>query len=193
MANAKFKLQPNESIIMKSEGITHNNNNIAGELVLTNLNLIHVVPKGFLRTTYATEYYPINQIKVFNGKASVILGQLGKLEIYFINGSKAFSFYNPKEAKRMAASINELLTGEKGEFDSGSSAIPGTEFIAETLKGTVDTFKNVFGGRGKTKSSDQSDANSGHVTGKCTSCGAPTSGIRGQIVRCIYCNSDQQL
>ena len=194
----KYTLQPNESIVMKNENVSHGNTN--GELTLTNINLLYIRTKGVFKTRYIIQRYPINQIKVFNEKAQAILGEDGNMDIYFINGQETFKFLNnetffsdkkaKKEAVRWVNAINELRTGQVPEFDmSATTALPGTEFIAGTIKGTLDIFKGTLGIRPKTEGAKPY----GKIAVKCTSCGAPISGIKGQVVRCQYCDSDQQL
>jgi len=65
-------------------------------------------------------------------------------------------------------------------------AIPGAAYAAETLKGTVDTFKHAFGMKSGSPNPEKGAR-------KCTSCGASISGVIGRVVRCPYCDSDQQL
>jgi len=187
----KYNLQSNEAIIIKSEKVYHGNK--TGELVLTNLNLIHIVTKGIFKTTYTARRFPIKQIKLFNGKAQVISGKNGNIDIYFVNGQESFRFWNDetlfsekkaeKEAKQWTDNINRLLAGETDFDTADNTAIPGAEFIAETLKDTIDTFKGVFS---KTAVEER-------ITKKCTACGASISGTKGRIVCCQYCNSGQQL
>jgi hypothetical protein len=195
---ATYDLQPNESVLLDSKQVRHGDS--SGELVLTNLSLIYVTSKGVFKTTYINQRFPINQIRAFNGKTSVILGKNGNLDIYFMNGQESFRFWNDdmlfsekkaeKEATKWADAINQLIAGQTPVFDNSvSSAIPDTEFIAETLKDTFNTVKGTFGIKTKT----QTEATPEKIAGKCTSCGAPISGAKGQIVRCQYCDTDQQL
>jgi flagellar motor switch protein FliN len=98
-----------------------------GELILTNLNLVYITTKGVFKTTYITQKYPINQIKVFNGKAQVILGKNGDIDIYFRNEQESFRFWNndtlfsdkkaEKEAAKWVNAINQLIAGQVPEFD----------------------------------------------------------------------------
>jgi len=193
----KYNLQPNESFILNSEHVYSGNTN--GELVLTNLNLVYIISKGIFKTTYIPQIYPINQIKVFKGKAQAILGKDGNLDIHFINGKESFKFSNnetlfsdkkaEKEAGRWVNAINQLITGQVSEdVMSVNPALVGVEVIAGTLKDTFDTFRGSLGVKSKSSNEIHTKA-----TKKCSSCGAPISGIKGQIVRCQYCDSDQQL
>lgn len=193
----KYNLQPNEYFILNNENVY--NGNTRGELILTNLNLVHIISKGIFKTTYIPQLYPINQIKVFNGKAQAILGEDGKIDIHFINGVESFKFWNDdvlfsakkaqKEASKWVNAINQLITGEVSETDTSvSSEVTGAEVIVGTIKDTFDTVKGTFGIKQKSNIEMPTKA-----VKKCSCCGAPISGTKGQIIHCQYCDSDQQL
>jgi hypothetical protein len=193
---AHYNLQPNESFVLGSEHVHRGNS--SGELVLTNLNLVFITSKGVFKTTYIPQLYPLNQIKIFNGKANVVAGKAGNIEIFFVNGNESFRFWNTdtlfsdkkaeKEAAKWVDAINQVLTGQASDISSsGNSALTGTEFIAGSLKDTFDTVKGAFGIKGK------NDKPPEKLAKKCNSCGAPISGVKGQVTRCQYCNADQQL
>ena len=193
----KYNLQPNEYFILNNEHVYHGNT--MGELILTNLNLVHITSKGIFKTTYIPQVYSINQIKVFNGKAQAIIGKDGKIDIHFINGVESFKFLNndtffsgkkaEKEASKWVNSINQLINGQVSETDTlVSSEVTGTGIIVESIKDTFDTVKGSFGIRPKSNIEIPKK-----VVKKCTYCGAPISGKKGQIVSCEYCDADQQL
>lgn len=190
-----YTLQPNESIIMKSGRITHGGLMIGytDELVLTNLNII-LIEKGVFGNVKNIKYFPINQIKVYNGKPQVILTKqqngFPKMEVYLLNGQDAFGFESKKEAEKWINNINQLFSGtSEGYDDTESKAIPGVEFVADVLKDTFDTFAGAFGFKSKTKA----NATQEKIAKKCSSCGSQISGTKGQVIRCQYCDSDQQL
>lgn len=194
---AKYNLQPNESFILNNENVRHGNT--SGELILTNLNLVYIISKGVFRTTYITQLYPINQIKVFNGKAQAILGNDGNIDIHFINRMESFKFWNTdmlfslkkaeKEAGRWVNAINQLIIGQVSKIDQPvSTSLASAEVIAGTIKDTFDIFKGALVGKSKNNNEIPIKASK-----KCIFCGAPISGTKGQIVRCQYCDADQQL
>lgn len=194
---AKYNLLPNESLILKSENVKHGGMmaSFSDELILTNLNIIHI-SKGFFGNVKDVVRYPVNQIKIYNGEPQVILskqqGGTNQLDIFFQNGQKSFEFQSSgkKEIIQWINAIYKLLTGK--EYSVATSAIPGTEYVAKTLKDTVDVFKNVFGIKNKTNEIGLKTT-SVKVTKKCISCSAPLSGVQGQVVRCIYCDTEQVL
>ena len=198
MAKFEYKLSHNEAIIMKSEHVYRGK--AKGELILTNQNLVHVVAKGMFKTTYITQQYPINQIKIFGGKAQTLLGKNGNVDIYFVDGQESFRFWNDetlfsekkaeKEAIKWVDALNQLIKGEEVDIGaSANTATIGTEIIADALGGTVSAFKDALGIKSKKSSTDSIE----RVTKKCSSCGAPVSGIKGKIARCPYCDTDQEL
>ena len=198
MAKAEYNLSPNEAIVMKSENVYRGKT--SGELILTNLYLVHITGKGVVKTTYTTQRFPINQIKVFNGKAQAILGEKGNIDIYFISGQESFRFVNSdtlfsekkaeKEAENWVNAINQLVLGEDITVDaSATTATIGTEMLAGALGGTVNAFKDALGFKSKQSPTESIE----NVARKCGSCGAMVSGKQGQIVRCSYCDADQQL
>ncbi|MFF2752483.1 hypothetical protein ACFVR1_01855 [Psychrobacillus sp. NPDC058041] len=193
----KFNLMPNESIILKSENVMHGGMIAAytDELILTNQNIIHV-KKGMFGNTKNVKRYPVNQIKIFNGEPQAILGKQRngspQLEIYFLNGHECFGFQSltKKEVVQWINAICKLVTGHESTTVPPGFAIPGTEYLSETIKGTVDTFKNTFGIKSK---KIDNGVSSEKVTKKCISCSAPLTGNKGQTMHCEYCDTDQVL
>ena len=198
MAKTEYKLLPNEAIIIKQEGIMHGGGamtNFSDELILTNLNIV-VIKKGMFGGGKGIQTFPVKQIKVFNNQAQVMesktRGGYPQIEVYLLNGQQEkFGFQSKKDATNWITKINQLVTGEDVEINtSTSSAIPGTEIIADMLGGTVDAFKGAFGFKSKKSSTDTTNEK---VAKKCSSCGASISGKTGQVIRCPYCDADQQL
>ena len=194
MAKAEYKLLPNEYIIMKHDKVIHGGvlANFSNELILTNQNLV-LQNKSVLGSIKNIQSFPISQIKVFNNQAQIIMsktrGGYPQIEIYFLNGQEKFGFQSKKDATNWISKINQLVTGEDVSMDtSAKTSILGTEMIADALGGTVDVFKDAFGFKKKTPTESVEK-----VAKKCTFCGAAVSGKKGQIVRCSYCDANQQL
>ncbi len=193
----KYNLQPNESFVLNSEYVCHSNTN--GELILTNLNLVFITSRGVFKTTYIPQIYPLKQIKVYNGNAQVILGKDGNMDIHFKYGQETFKFWNNDtlfkdkkaeyEASRWVNAINQVITGQGSDIDSSASpALANVEVIAGTIKDSFNTFKGALGIKPKSNNEIPTMA-----ARKCNYCGAPISGTQGQIIRCQYCDADQQL
>lgn len=193
----KVNLMPNESIILKSTNVMHGGLMAvyADELILTNLNIIHV-KKGIFGNTKNVKKYPVNQIKIFNGQPQAMLGKQRngspQLEIYFLHGLECFGFQSlpKKEVVKWIKAISHLVTGQESTTVPSGFAIPGTEYLSETIKGTVDTFKNTFGINSKKIDNGISFE---MVTKKCISCSAPLIGEKRQTIHCKYCDTDQVL
>ena len=200
---AGYKLQPNESMILKSENVMHGGT-FAGytdELLLTNLYVVYI-SKGMFGNTKAIQKFPINQIKVYEGVPQVMEGKFQngapKLDMYFIHGVESFGFQmlNSSEIKDWIYAIYKLVTGQEHpdviakKEKKSRHVIPGTAFVAGTLRGTFDTFRDTLG----IKRKDEPVVNTPtHITKKCISCSAPLSGKIGDVVHCKYCDTDQVL
>ncbi len=196
-----LKLNPSEVQLYKLDYVSQNGGrllNNTGELVLTNTDIIFVTKGSFGGIKDITRY-PLSQIKMYNGEPQVMVGRDSKslqitIDIYLLNGQESFTLYNSvskKEAVKFRNAVYKHLTGYEPEDEPNSNivgAIPGAAFVADTLKGTVDVFKNSFGIKSKGASNENEQ-----VTKKCLSCSAPLSGRRGQRVKCKYCDTEQVL
>lgn len=160
------------------------------ELMLTNLNLI-LLKKGLLGNSKAALSFPVDQIKVHNGQAQALLarGASGwmRLEVYFAHGQENFGFKttSKKPILQWIAKINEVVTGQEAPSAEQAMAIPGAALVADTLKDTIDVFRGRFGAKASAPQTPTAE--------KCRACGAPISGLRGQVVTCEYCSTAQQL
>jgi hypothetical protein len=164
--------------------------------------------------------FPISQIKVINGKAQVIISTEvyeAELEICFINGQESFMFEYLKEAQKWADAISQLRAGNAVDIENSISTSSSKKTKDPNFAGLGATIGVFAGGpvgalaggtigalAGKTvgalsdtlgKKAPEIPARVSNekVARKCTSCGAPISGIKEQIVRCQYCDADQQL
>ena len=73
-----YHLEPSEAILIQSTGVVCEGgglmNAYTDELILTNMNIIHV-RKGMFGNTKGVQKYPLNQVKVINGEAQAIMGK----------------------------------------------------------------------------------------------------------------------
>lgn len=190
----KLDLQPNEAPVLKAENVAYgDSSSFSNELVLTNLNLI-LIKKGFFGKTKDVLYFPLNEIKIVNNKVQALAGKRkngnSQLEVYFRSGDvQCFSFnvaiMRMEVAKWANAICNQLSQGIEDGYNPNAFAIPGAKAVAESLKGTVDTFKTVFG-----KKSEQDLAKSKRAV-FCQNCGASFEGIKGSTAKCPFCESVQ--
>lgn len=198
----KFDLKNNETIILNSENVYLGKTN--GELFLTNLSLIFVSTKGLFSKTYVNQRFPINQIRNFNGKVSVILGKNGELDIYFDHSQETVRFWNnetmfrekkaEKEAAKWLDVITQLVADEDSIMvDSSTGTATSAEILADGLKDTVEYAKDIFGFKTKSTAKTMKIKAEPKIGGKCRFCGASIVGVKGKLVRCQYCDGDQEL
>lgn len=194
----KANIPHNETVLIRNDQVYHNGE--GGELVLTKSNLYFTYSKGTFITKYLTQKYPINQIKLFNGQAHIILEKEGKFEIFFADGSKSFRFWTndslfkekklKNEIMKWTHTINQLLTGQSDGIDLlAKTDSTDSELFTEALKDTFSSIKEVIGSKSKTQDVKKVE----RVAEKCTSCGAVISGIKGNVYKCQYCETDQKL
>ena len=197
----EFELKPDEYILLRSEQVTRSRlNPLTGsqvdgisravmggsnvEIVLTN-RAIACITKTMFGRVKSIERLPLADIKVIDGRPRVTANK-ATLEVSFPNRQETFQFYNKSDVKNWERSIFNLLTGNVDDLhEPQHKAIPGSTYVAETLKGTFDTFKHTF----KSRSSGAGE----NISRFCTSCGASVSGRVEQIVRCQHCGNDQVL
>lgn len=190
-------LHSDEYVVMKAEGVRYtgrpapSNGGAVGsynkDLVLTNRRII-LITKSMFGKTKDTKCFSVRDIKNIDGKPQAIAAG-AELELYLSSGQEYFTFGSSrkKEVKEWAHHLSNLLTGSSEPFSGGKEkALPGSAYVAETLRDTVDTFKLAFG-RKVNPSKPESRAR------QCTSCGASISGLAGQVVRCQHCDMTQQL
>jgi len=195
-----YNLEPNESIVIQSTGVRCEGGGLmtwyTDELILTNMNIIHV-SKGMFGNTKRVQKYPLNQVKIINGETQAIMGKssngMSDLQIYFVNGQLAFRFQSSdnKEIVKYVNEISKVLIGKESLRSSvvNQFAIPGAGIVAETLKDTINVFKGTFGIKSKSKAADEPVK----VTKKCIGCMTPLTGTKDQSIRCRYCDTDQIL
>lgn len=180
-----YSLAANEGIIIQYDGVSHNGKQ--AEIVLTNQNLICVeTNRGMFKTTYNVLKFPVNQIKVVNGRAQVsVIKDEGHwtLQVLLKNGVEMFKFSGEffelikkkQEANKWVEQISLLLTGRAAENITDTTFMGGV--------------KNALGSIGINVKSKKSE----NITSKCIGCMAPLSGERGQTVCCKYCDTEQTL
>lgn len=114
-----YQLQPDEVVIREGLGAWHVNTGDYSEVILTNLNIVVVATtsegkKRKKRVESGLQIFPINQIKVIDGKAQVQVKysdeeEIYELEIYFLHGQEKFGYEVEEEALQWASTIDILL------------------------------------------------------------------------------------
>ena len=210
MAPTKINLAPNESIILKEVSVAHGGVMAiyTDELILTNLNLI-CISKGMFGNTKNIYYYPLSQLKQYNGKAQVVIGKLSNgtetLELYFVNGTETFNFQsnNKKTIKRWIEEISNAVgcqpIGSHNACDSDNDLDPDSlagaiNEVGKQFKEVGNEFLNAFGFKPKKTSGTATTPQEPTVVNKkCFSCSAPLVGKKGNVVQCKYCDTEQTL
>lgn len=184
-----YHLEPDEAVLTECENTTLEEGkllNASGTLILTSKNLIWLT-KNMFGKTKSVQKYPLTDIKIFNNEAQVKLdekiGEYFLLSVFFKTAQLRFRLMERKKARELLNNINKLVTGSEDDLVA-AEAIPGVEFIANAIKDTASTFMKAFGIK-----VNQPEP----VTAKCGNCGAPISGLSGQVVKCPYCDTNTKL
>lgn len=176
----KFELKSKESIILRESNVQYSGFLLGytDDLILTNLNVIHV-KKGVFGNTKNIRYIPLKMLKVFDGKAQVKIGKqsngLHRLEFYFEDGQEYFTFQNGTSIKglKWIKEINYLLSKDVVENldskDKKYTDLPLDKKIKNAIKNL--NSKKI-------------------ISCNCSSCGASVLGPKGTTVKCDYCNSN---
>lgn len=184
-----YDLRSDEAVLVECSDVTLNDGKLfssAGTLVLTSRNILFATTNMFGKVKNI-DRHPLSDVKVYDDKAQVKidekLGEPATITIFFKNGQISYTANEKGRAKEFVNQLNKVVTGREDDLVA-KSAIPGTAFVAETLKGTIGTFKNAFGI--KQKEPEKCALN-------CPRCGASISGIKGRVTQCPYCDSSVQL
>lgn len=201
---AKYQLQSNEGVVLQETGICYEPNKLStaytDELILTNLNLIHV-RKGVFMGTKDVRYIPLNQVKVIGGKCQALVGKAQNghaiLQIYTQQGTEEFAFRSKakKNAGIWANEISRLVTGRDSENALESQDAPEYDFEDTVVGQLKDAFGEVGAafGIGFGKSGQQQKSSVERVSTKCSGCHAPITGVKGKAAVCKYCDTEQVL
>lgn len=182
---SEYKPQASEVIFLEEIGSYEVGRKASGdcEIVLSNIHLI--IDDLDTRRRFK---FLLSDLKRFNNQPQVRETSDICLQMYFGKEKVILGISPKKTCKKWSKAIVQAALG-KGVNESllDNMSIPGSEFVAKTLKDTVGTFAQTFGIKVKERESNEM------IAKKCTSCSAPISGMKGQVVRCQYCGSDQQL
>lgn len=201
---AKYQLQSNEGVVLQETGICYEPNKLStaytDELILTNLNLIHV-RKGVFMGTKGVRYIPLNQVKVIGGKCQALVGKAQNghaiLQVYTQQGTEEFAFRTKakKNASIWANKISRLVTGRDSENALESQDAPEYDFEDTVVGQLKDAFGEVGAafGIGFGKSGQQQKSSVERVSTKCSGCHAPITGVKGKAAVCKYCDTEQVL
>lgn len=175
-----LKLNPGERVIQENSKVGYGGLLLNNSLVITDQSLI-LVKKSLMGHVKDIIRFPLDQIMVSDGEVQAIVGKDGNLNailsVYFTTGQETFRFEWEEDAKKVKKCISEVITGQPvpDEKDEFFDDILG---FANTIAGSVNKLKSAFG----FKSTEQ-------VSCHCPSCGASITGVKGETIKCPYCDS----
>lgn len=177
-----YELGIDEAVILQDSNVS--TEGLTKTLILTNRNIIQV-NRGFFGGDKDASKYPLLKLKELNGKPNVRIGKSRngspQLELYFQGYEKIYSFQGGLFAERKwanaiekayKAAVNETRKAEKAKKTAGEIFAP--------LKATIENAKTVFSPKTKEPKT---------VVLKCPKCGAELVGIKGEQVKCSYCEA----
>ncbi|HFR3797788.1 TPA: hypothetical protein ACHVHO_001784 [Streptococcus suis] len=199
---AKFKLQPDEAMILQEIAVQHGfglTSAYTDELYLTTRN-IYCVNKGVFGNTKNIYCYPLNQLKKVSGRPQAIFGKKSNgtpsLEIYLLNGdNESFSFQssNKSTIKKWIKEINKIFGNDIDDDEFDTSGTPIGELKDVFNDAMSELGINFKLGKNKSQKNNIQHEAKGKMNKKCISCSAPLMGYKGQMVHCKYCDTEQTL
>ncbi len=193
-----LNLRNNEVILYQEDSISYAyNNRYIGirELYLTNFSLILVDRSVFKRQIKNITKHNLNEVNIINDMPHVQIKSSDQEDVIisFNNNIVVLGFDSRREAKQWQNNIISIITGEKMQFDNHlPTEILGSEDLANALYDTVDLFKGVFNKK-EPVVKQQIKSKVEYVSKNCKGCGAPISGKIGTLIKCDYCDTQQQL
>lgn len=190
----KLVLESNEAIIIKEESAYRGSSKLHHEVILTNINFI-IIEKGILSgKSKRIIKYPLNQIKLVNGIPQVRIGRNNwgnrALEFYFFGGIEVISFdtFGKQKYNKWIEEINKIFSIKTGHSIPNNYQESELESFFGVLKDAKKQIKSLFGSHDE----DEEDSNV-PITVACISCKAPISGLPGQTIKCMYCDTEQTI
>ncbi|KFI94066.1 hypothetical protein BISA_0101 [Bifidobacterium saguini DSM 23967] len=204
-----FHLYSDEAVLLQTNSArcTSLESGSTDELILTNRRIIHrwSIPKLFSKNIEHVDEYPLDRIKIVDGKVQAQYWRNAasendqELRLFLRDQELFFIFWSdkPREARneifQWMDAISMQLTGvpaDKPADSSAAKAIPGVAWLADTIKGTVDTVRETWTGQ---SAKQPVPVVRKPINKQCKGCHAPLSGIPGQLVVCKYCDTKQTL
>lgn len=138
-------------------------------------------------------------MKRYNNNPQVMVGKqrngLPSTEIYFSNDFLALGFESKKAARKCTENIISLVLGEEVEIDYLGEDAPNSMDVfkefSEDFGNIGDAFKSAFVINSKNNKNKKSVSSKSST--KCIGCGARVTGKTNSVVRCQYCDTNNQL
>ena len=169
------------------------------DLMLTNRNIVLFV-KGMLGKVKRCEVYPLDQIRVLDGRPQCRLDtsefMVDKLEISFRDKVVLFAFDDLDAKQHIRMWVNEiykLLTGSDAprEVLSSTGLAGSIEGITSSidLEGVAEAMGKVYGSFHNAVDAKAAQA-APLVACRCPSCNASIKGRRGETIQCPFCDTN---
>ena len=192
---AEYKLLQDESIILRSTNVKPAGSRTSAndELLLTTKNIVHI-RRGAFGGSKEIIAIPIKAVKTNADRAQVFYGKNPKtyatqLQIYLVSGQElAFDFIidGRRNVTKWVNELNKIVTGD-------SNNIIYDENKEHGAKGLVSGIKEAMGMAGEPELAQRLSSTAARSTQHCMGCGAPITGVVGQMVRCEYCDMELML
>ena len=175
-----YALDIDEVVILQDPNVTAYGATVT--LILTNHNIIQV-EKGFWGDKEALKY-PLLELKELSGKPNVRIGKSrsggAQLELYFQGYEKEYSFQGIFTERKWASAIEKAYKAAVSEAKKAERKKLNVSGIFTPIKGKIVIAKNSIAAKTKEPKTR---------TMKCPQCGAELVGLKGEQVRCGYCDA----
>lgn len=170
---AVYVLDNDEAVIIKLSDAHLGSGINTVDLILTNKNIIQV-NKGFFGGEKDSIKYPLTDLKNLNGKPNVRVGKSrsGKkqLELYFFNHEIAYTLPGYFKENSWVSAITKAYKKRISDLEKSNKS--GKDSLLGAIKGKIAGNKPLP-----------------QKTCKCPKCGAELFGVKGEDVKCAYCDA----
>lgn len=178
---ADYDLDEDEAVILQETGVNAGKFETV-DLILTNKNIIQI-NRGFLGGTKKSIKYPLSKLKIFKGKANVLIGKSRngekQLELYFTDCEKYYKFNSARGERTWVHEIIKAHKDRMAESAKSQKESFGKNSIFQSITGTMESAKNILSAKRTPVKK----------TCKCPNCGAELTGSKGSEVQCSYCDA----
>lgn len=174
-----FVLEDGEVVILREDNVTDaNNKNVS--LLLTNKHIIKITHE-FLSDD-KDHYYALSRLRENNGNPNILIGKgfdgKTRLELYFEKSQQFFHFKGFMKEQKWESAITKAYKIRMKEIAKAEREPFTVSTIFAPLIDKIDTAKESLFTREKQP-----------VNSKCPKCGAEIKGLKGEEIKCEYCEN----
>lgn len=195
----RYKLEPNELFIMSTNDVYHDDE--YGTLTLTDKALVFCYEEDEM----IVSKYPLDQIRIVNGKAQTVFGEDGEVDIYFGSRCVTFQFYQLYDDDADKNGAGAAIGGVLGEVGGIVGGIAGS-IIGGSKKKKAEKEREIANKKQRLSVPqkwvneinriisgnipDVNNLDNNNITARveiskyCVACGAPLKGAK-----CEYCGT----